>query len=142
MVYDCASEENKHKLDLIEHSTCRAILKEDRYAHIDDIYKTLGLLRLPVRRTLHLSFLCYKNATDESASLHEFFIPVARVRTRVTRNSATKAVKVPNYDSALCRNAISYRGPHHWNGVSALMRLAETFKSFKRLVSCNLCIAN
>ena len=113
------------------------------HSHLDinDMHFELGLLKLDVRRDMHLSFLCYKNATDSEMSMNSFFVPVASVRTRVTRNSATKAVKVPNFTSPIARKSFSFRGPQRWNHLGGDFRMAGTVAIFRRLVSCDLRIA-
>ena len=127
IVYSCTSDANLQKLQKVQNSACRTLLRADRCAHIDDMHKRLKFITLNKRRELHLSVECFKQVTNSSSSLHHFF------RTRAGRNTRTGEQKceVPNIRSSMGRRCVSYRGPTHWNLVDAALKNSVSVNAYK-----------
>ena len=128
LAYSC--EANLQKLQKLQNSACRTLLRADRRAHIKDMHNELKLLTLSQRRELHLSVECFKQVNNSQSSLNHYFVPAE------TRHTCTggKKVKVPDIKSATGRKGFSYRGPVYWNKVSEDLKNCESINSFK--VSC------
>ncbi len=126
LVYSCTSDANLQKLQKLQNSACRTLLKADRRAHISDMHKELKFLTLEQRRELHLSVECYKQVNNSNSSLHNYFVAQDTRRTR----TGEKKVKVPNIRSEMGRS-FSYRGPVHWNAVPEDLKNSESTNVYK-----------
>ena len=73
IVYSCTSDANLQKLQKVQNSACRILLRSDRRAHIIDMHQRLRFLTLKQTQELHLSVECYKQINNSSSSLHQFF---------------------------------------------------------------------
>ena len=75
IVYMCTSQENLHKLQLVQNSVCRTLLLAESDRHISDMHRELKLDQLEVRRDCHLSHLCHQNIYFNGlVSLSDFFV--------------------------------------------------------------------
>ena len=92
------------------------------------MHNRLKFLNLTQRRKLHLSVECYKQITNSSSSLHQFF------KKRVSRNTRTGDSKceVPNIRSMMGRRCFSYRGPVHWNEVPDDLKNSVSTNAYKK----------
>ena len=115
------------KLQKLQNSACRTLLRTDRRAHIKDMHNELKFLTLSQRRKLHLSVECYKQVNNNDSSLNHYFVPNV---TRHTRTGGDK-VKVPDIRLATGRKSFSYRGPVHWNSILDDLKNSESVDSFK-----------
>ena len=61
IVYDCSSNQNLNRLQILQNSACRTILLVDADTHITDMHNRLGLLTLQSRRDLRMSISCHKS---------------------------------------------------------------------------------
>ena len=96
----------------------------------------LKLTILDDRRSNHLSALCHKNIYNtQDASLKQLFIKVAETRARVTCQSNTMNMVVPDVRSTKGRMSIRYRGPKQWNSLSNELKSIEKHDSFKRMLN-------
>ncbi len=131
LVYSCTSEANLQKLQKLQNSACRTLLRADRRAHVADMHNRLKFVTSSQRRDLHLSVECYKQVNNTSSSLHHFFKPR---KSRSTRTGEKKS-KVPDIRSTMGRKCFSYRGPVHWNGVSDELKNSVSANAYKRAYS-------
>ncbi len=139
IVFDCASKEHLNRLQIFQNSACRTILLADSDTHISDMHNQLGLLYLQNRRDLHLAVTCHKSIYFNGlSSLSEFYIPVVSVTGRSTRQTDTVCMRVPRMRTKIGQQAISYRGPKHWNRLPADLRIISNFTMFKRLLSLKI----
>ena len=61
-------------LQKIQNISCRIILLADGRTHIQDMHDDLKLMKLDMRRDVHIAQLCHKNVYFEGeASLSELF---------------------------------------------------------------------
>ncbi len=128
IVYSCTSEANLQKLQKVQNSACRTLLRADRRAHIQDMHKELKLLPLAKRREYHMATECYRQVTNPNSSLHNLFQINHGRRTR----TGNKKVKVPDIRTATGRKSFSFRGPECWNGVDEDLKSSENLDAFKR----------
>ena len=132
-VYECTSNENLHKLQLVQNSACRTLLLADMDMHIEDMHRDLGLPTLQQRRVLHLGYLRHKNIFfNGCASLAHFYVPVLPVAGRVTRSVTKRSLVVPRRRSNVGKKGISVRGPIFSNSLPDDLSVVENFNSFKR----------
>ena len=126
-------------LQILQNSACRTILLADCDTHVVDTHNTLGLLSLQNRHDLHMSVNCHKSIYFQGlSSLSGFYVPILRVTGRTTRQAETFIIHVPRMHTKLGQNAISVRGPKHWNGLPADLRLIQNFNQFKRMISLRI----
>ena len=110
----------------------------DNDASIKQMHDDLEMLTLQQRRQLHLAMECFTNINNPDAGLCHIFQSVDD-RSRRTRTTGTKYMKVPNIRSALGRKAYSYRGPSFWNGLDTETRGIDNKDAFKHHISKAIC---
>ena len=138
-VYMVANETDLKKLQLIQNTACRTVLRADKRTNIADMHASLNLLTLADRRTLHFKTECYKNVHDKNASLSRLFILECDIRVRQTRNTVALSMHVPDLRSILGRKLFSYQGPTSWNSTSKDLRQAESVHIFKSSLTKEMC---
>ncbi len=116
IVYDTTSKANKDKIQKVQNSALRCILKCDKRRSVVSMHNELQILTLSQRRELNKAVECFKQATIAESSLHYMFIPQARARAM--RRGEKQKVNVPRINSELGRKAFSYRGPVFWNDIA------------------------
>ncbi len=134
LVYMCTTEKNLQKLQLIQNTACRIILQVDDMS-VKNVHSELNLSTLKDRCNYHLSVECHKNIYNSTSGLHHFFIKCGERAVRTTRGTASELMVVPDIRSELGRRAFSYRGPNHWNKISAETRKINSLPSFKTHLS-------
>ena len=139
IVFDCANQESLSRLQILQNSACRTILLADAESHVQDMHNALGLLSLQNRRDLHLAFSCHKSIYFNGlSSLSQYYVPVVSITGQSTRQTDTVCMRVPRMRTKIGQQAISYRGPKHWNRIPPELRLTSNFTTFKRLVSLRI----
>ena len=81
---------------------------------------------------------CYTNINNPDPGLCHMFQSVDD-RSRRTRTTGTKYMKVPNIRSSMGRKAYSYWGPSFWNCLDSDTRGIDTKDAFKRHISKTIC---
>ena len=102
------------------------------------MHQELELLTLKQRRYLHRAVDCHNNIFNEEAGLNNMYKTVDD-RNRVTRNTGTRYMKVPNIRSCSGRKAYSYQGPIIWNSLDNETRQITDKGAYKRHISKQLC---
>ena len=138
IVYMHSTETNLNKLQLIQNVACRIILGADINTSIDRMHSELGLLTLKQRRYLHQAMDCFNNINIAESGLHDMYETIDN-RARVTRNTGTKCMKVPNIRTTVGRKAYCYTGPSFWNSVEPEAQGIECKNAFKKHISKSLC---
>ncbi len=124
--YSCTTQANLNKLQLIQNSACRTVLRCSKREPRDNMHKELGLLKLNERRELHLSMDCHKAVHTNNSMTRYFNVGAART----TRSGETR-ILIPNYKTNMGRRAFSFRGPNHWDKLPAQLKCKTTPDSFK-----------
>ncbi len=128
-VYMTANVDVLNKLQLLQNVCCRIILRENRYASIDEMHKELQIMKLVERRDYHLGQLCHKNIHyDGTASLAKFFVKLQQGRT--TRQTTANHMGVPKYRTVMGSKAISVRGPKYWNKLPNDLKIVVKLNPF------------
>ena len=128
-VYETTSAANKDKLQKVQNSALRCILKCSKRTSITSMHDELKILTLAQRRELNMAVECYKQATIDDSSLHHMFQKATR--TRVTRHGNSNMMDIPRIASDLGRKAFSYRGPVFWNGMGNDLKSQSNKNTFK-----------
>ena len=139
LVYMCTKEENLQKLQLIQNSACRIILKADNYASIKMLHEELQLPLLSERRTIHMAMECFSGVHNTESGLHYMFKPQDETCARATRSTRTNLVEVVNIRAVTGRRAFSFRGPNFWNKLEADSRTITDKPAFKTHISKVVC---
>ena len=135
IVYSVTSKANLSRLQRVQNSACKAILRVNREFHNYDAHVQLELLPLHYRSEMFLLSECHKSMyTVDPYCLGEFFVPVLPVTGRRTRFAVGQNVKIPIKKTNMGKKAICYRGPVTWNSLEASAKLVEDFDEFKRLI--------
>ena len=124
--YGCTSTVNLNKLQLVQNSACRTVLRCGKREPIANMHKDLNILTLEIRRKLHLSMDCHK-AIHTNNSMTRYF------QTRATRTTRAgdKRLVIPNLKTNMGRKAFSYRGPSHWEGLPVHLKNIKSPDVFK-----------
>ena len=139
LIYMCTTEENLQRLQYIQNSACRIILRADKYTSVREMHQELKLPTLKQRRTIHMAIECHNNIFNQESGLHSMFIKRDSTRVRHTRTTDTNMMTVPNVKSITGRRAFSFRGPHFWNNLASESRLIENKNGFKKHISKEVC---
>ncbi len=139
-VYMCTTEKNLQKLQLIQNSAFRIILEADIDTNTKDMHKTLNLVTLKQRRSIHLALECLNSATNPKSGLHKFFTPISVTNIRTTRQTEQKVMNVPYIRSNAGRKAFSYRGPCNWNRIDASVHVIDNKNNFEREITRLTCL--
>ena len=129
IVFDTTSKSNKDKIQKIQNSALRCILKCDKRRSVVSMHNELKILTLSQCRDLNLAVECFKQATIVESSLNNMFVP--QVRARATRRGDKLKVEVPRVFSEVGRRAFSYRGPVFWNDISDELKQKDNKNTFK-----------
>ncbi len=73
LTYSCTSVANLQKLQKLQNSACRTLLRTDRHVHITYMHQELKFLILSERRDLHMAAECYKHVHKDESSLNKLF---------------------------------------------------------------------
>ena len=126
-VYACTTAGNLSKLQLLQNSACRTMLRCNKRTSVDQMHKDLEILKLDNRRKLHLSMECHKAINEEGHSLARYF---NKRIMRTTRAGETR-VEVPNRRTNMGRRGISFRGPNHWEKLPSDIKTITSKTSFR-----------
>ena len=129
LVYETTTKANTEKLQKIQNSALRTILKVNKRTSVKLMHDRLKILTLSQRRDLNRAIDCYKHVTNQKSSLSFMF--ERSEHARQTRRSNELNVKVPNIRSEVGQKAYSYRGPVCWNAVNSDIKQAESKDAFK-----------
>ncbi len=128
-VYETTTQANTSKLQKVQNSALRTILKVNKRTSIKWMHNKLKILTLVQRRELNRAVDCYKHVTNPLSSLSYMFRNFENIR--MTRRSNELNVKVPNIRSEIGRKAYSYRGPVCWNAIESDIKKSENKNVFK-----------
>ncbi len=129
VVYSKTTQANKCKLQLIQNSAMRVILRTDKRASIRNMHNTSKILTLDQHRMLNTAMDCYTHVRNQNSSFSHMFVKPEAVRQ--TRRSNEDNVQVPDIRSDVGCRAYSYRGPVFWNGIDNDIKSIQTKNSFK-----------
>ncbi len=135
----CTTEQNLQKIQRIQNSACRIILRADIDTSIVNLHKELEIPTLKQRRQIHMAMECFNNSKNEEADLHKMYILIDRDRMHSTRSENQNLMLVANIKSVNGRKAFSYRGPHFWNTLDNDIRQIENKSSFKTHITKVIC---
>ena len=138
-VYITANECELRKLQLIQNTACRTILMVDKRTSVKNMHAMLNLLLLDDRCMIHFKTECFKNISDNNASLSKFFILECDRRERQTRNTVANSMHVLDVRTPVGKKLFSYRGPFTWNQINREMRQSESLQIFKSNLTKEAC---
>ena len=130
-IYCTCSADNLKRLQVLQNTACRIILRCDNMSPTFQLHIDLNLLPLSLRRHIRTVCECYKSVKDESYCLNQFFAPVARVTGAHTRGVTNKNMQVPKCKTGMGQKAFAIRGPKTWNSIPTEFQAIETFDLFK-----------
>ena len=82
------------------------------------------------------SLECHKQIHSTESSLHDYFI--VKENNRVTRESKTKTMKIPNFKTSTGWKAFEYQGPDHWNRLDATAKDITNINKFRTHITKGL----
>ena len=139
LIYMCTTDQNLQKVQQIQNSACRIILRADIDTPIVQLHSELELPTLKQRRQIHMAMECHSSVVNEESGLHKLFVPLDKDRIRTTRSENQNLMNVANIKTVNGRKAFSYRGPHFWNILDNEARKIETKSNFKIHITKLIC---
>ena len=134
-VYCTTSAENLKRLQILQNTACRIILRRDLMTPTFQMHIDLILLLLNLRR--HIRVVCefYKSVKDETYCLNHFFTPVVRVTGVRTRVVTRKNLNYSRCKTNTGQKAFAVRGPKTWNSIPSEFQAIDSFDLFKNSYS-------
>ena len=129
-----------HKLQQIQNSAFRIILGTDIDTSVREMHKSLNLLTLSQRRTIHLAMEYFNCINNKESGLHKLFTLLSEIKIRTTRQTEAKLMSVPDIHTNTGHKAFSYRGPNSWNRIETSIRLIENKNNFKKEITKTTCL--
>ena len=121
-----------HKLQKIQNTSARLILKSSRQKHTKPLLRTLYWLPISDRITYKLSCMCCNSVTPSTPQYHADLLQIY-MPSRTLRSTADKhKLKIPLFKTKYsCQRSFSYQGPVTWNNLPFSIRHTQTYSSFK-----------
>ncbi len=135
IVYTTSSADNLKRLQTLQNTACKIILRRDNRAPTFKLHVDLNLLPLHLRRHIRVVCECFMSVHEESYCLRDFFVPVVRPSGPRTRGVNRNIIKVPKCNTNAGQRAFSYTGPAVWNKVPPSFQSIESYESFKKAYS-------
>ena len=129
LVYETTSKANKEKLQKVQNTALRCILKCNKRTSVKFMHRELKVLTLEQKRDVNRAVQCYKEVTNPTSGLHYMF--TSSERTRPTRRGNSNNVVVPRVDTEIGCKSFSYRGPVFWNDMDSELKTKENKDIFK-----------
>ena len=123
------------RLQIIQNSCCRIILRADARTHVADMHLELKLTTLSERRLFHVACQMYKimNGLIKTPYFDTKIRPMNEQHALVTRSSTRNDILIPRVRTNFGERSFSIFGARLWNILSTALRECETIVSFKRL---------
>ena len=132
VIYHGMSQADAASLQRLQNSACRAMLRRDMYAPIDEMHEELDISRLYQRRCQHIATQVHKfkhgNGTPDC---QQMLIEVNDVYTCTTRSTTSNMLYVTPTWRKLCQKDFAYTGPIIWNKIPLTVRSVESTSEFK-----------
>ena len=133
IVYNNANKTSLVKLQQVQNTACRIILKAGPRDHIKEMHQELKLEILEDRCKYHLLAECHKNIhTNKHTPLKRFFFQINALNpNRCTRRVCRYDFHVPRVKTTSGQKAFSYIGPVTWNKLKADLKEIIKLDKFK-----------
>ncbi len=132
VVYDCMTQTDAKKLQVLQNNCIRVCLKCDRLTPRHELYSNSGIKPLEVQRKEHTCAVVYQGLNQESTPyINKLFTRTSSTSQKVTRSTIQGAVFIPCTKLNISWSNIRVHGPRYYNDVPVDIREAKTLKSFK-----------
>ena len=132
-VWGSASETALMPLIVQQKRLIRLLCGSQHYlSHTSPMFKELKLLKLNDIYKFNISIYMYRILKGEAPGVIVTEIDKNQNQhSHATRQDLTY-IKTPQYNLEISRKALSYKGPHIWNGLHLSVRVCQSLHSFKK----------
>ncbi len=135
ILYAGITQGEKSKIQKLQNSACRIILKSGSMTPTSSMHQELKLDMLDIRRCKHVCNQMYRCTTGIApANLCNKINTVRDIHQRVTRAVTGNHLVVPGARLNISRQNFFYIGPGWWNQLDERIEHLNTYASFKRQV--------
>ena len=135
------SDKHLAKLQRIQNSAARLVLRRDKHSSASELLKTLHWLPIKARIEYKLSTICFKCLSSDSngapaylSSLLNPYIP-----SRSLRSQNAQLLSLPRFNLKSCGyKSFTVSGPTIWNSLPISLRKTESLSTFKRHLKTHL----
>ncbi len=130
IVYMTTSQNNLGKVQKLQNSACRIILRAERRTSTKYMHDQLELLELAPRRRYHLDTQVYKCMNNMVPQYISNMFENIELRHGVnTRSAANNVLVIPHTRTLAGESAFTVRAPLSWNRLPEDVKKAETLES-------------
>lgn len=134
------NNEKINKLQRIQNSAAKLVLKKRKHDHVTPLLKELHWLPVKARITYKLALTAFKcKHTDYPSYLSELLVPytpMRQLRSSTTNKLSLPRVNLKNYGE----RAFTFTGPLAWNSLPESVRNTTSLDQFKVLLKTHLFI--
>ena len=132
IVYHGISQQDAYCLQKLQRTACRAILRADMHAHIDDMHNDLKVSTLYQRRCQHIVTQVFKFLHDIGPpSCCNLLKYVSSMHTVMTRSAENMTLHVPTTRLNVTDNDFTIVGPLMWNQLPHHIKSIGSIEDFK-----------
>ncbi len=136
VIYHGMSKQNSDILQKLQNAACRAILKTDMYAHVDEMHDELCLASLYQRRCRQIAVEVYKGVNNLGPpGCSSILVFKHEIHELQTRSAGMELLHVPHTRLKLTERDYAVVGPTIWNQVPFMQRKSENINTFKSVIS-------
>ena len=125
-----------HKLQRVQNTLVRVVLRQRKYEHITPAFKELHWLPVQHRVTFKTAYL-FNKKTGEPAYLLDLVLDSESVRT--LRSSSKNLISKCSLSTILAFRGLKHSAASVWNNLPDNIRDSKTWNTFKRKLRTHLC---
>ena len=135
------SDKHLAKLQRIQNSAARLVLRQDKRSNANELFKTLHWLPIKARIEYKISTLCFKCLSSDSNAAPPYLSSLLKPYNppRTLRSQNALLLSIPRFTLKSCGyKSFTVSGPTIWNSLPISLRKIESLSSFKKHLKTHL----
>ena len=135
------SEKHLAKLQRIQNSAARLVLRRDKRSRASELLKTLHWLPIKARIEYKISTLCFKCLSSDSNAAPTYLSSLLNpyIPSRSLRSQNAQLLSLPRFSLKSCGyRSFTVSGPTIWNSLPISLRKIQSLCTFKKHLKTHL----